>query len=203
MSITIDIEELGISQKKLAVAVIAGVGVASAWYVYKTRCNHSNEDIASQIYLDINKSNTLLSEHLSPELLLKLKNLNTSKGYSLNDLVINGINHIKNKQNREPGIVIGDEECYEVFRELIDSLLMKYYGVNDIRSVRMSCFSRSDWRQVKGGRIVDKRVLSCVISSSRNVAGYPFVSMMSNDDREEIAAMFVRVMTRLSGEYTN
>lgn len=202
MSITVDVEELGITQHKLAVAIIAGVGVVSAWYVYKNRCRHkyNDDDIASHIYQDINKTNTVLSEQLSPELLLKLKNVKTSKNYSLNDLVINGVKHIKNRHNKEPGIVLGDEECYEVFRELIDLLLMRYYGVNDMGSLKMSCFSKSDWRKVKGGRLVDKRVLSCVVSSSRNIAGYPFVSTISNDDREEIAAMFVRVMTRLSGE---
>jgi len=198
MSITVDIEELGISQKKLAVAVIAGVGVVGAWYVYKTQCGHSNDNITSQIYQEINKTNTILSENLTPELLLTLKNRKTSQGYTLNDLVIKGINHVKNKQHKEPGLVMGDEECYEVFRELIDPLLMKYYEVNNIRKVKLSCFSRCDWRKVKGGRVVDKRVLSCLISSSRNIAGYPFASAISNDNREEIAAIVVRVMTRLS-----
>ncbi|XP_020911040.1 creatine kinase U-type, mitochondrial [Exaiptasia diaphana] len=205
MSISIDVEELGqiggISQPKLAVALLAGVGVVSAWYVYRKHCKIPIHGGPSKLYQEIKNSNTILSEHLTPELLLKLKKVETSKGYTLNDLVQNGLNNIKNRQNREPGLIIGDEECYEVFRELIDPLLMKFYGINDMRSLKMECFNKVDWRKVKGGRLLDKRILSCVLCSSRNMSGYPFVSTINNQDREEIAAIFVRVLTRLSVPY--
>jgi creatine kinase len=189
---------IGLFLSRLIVG-LGGAGVIAACHICEKYHRIPYCNIKTKLYKDIIDNSTLIAKHYLPELHIKLKDSETSNKYSLEDLVKRGIRRFITKGNKETGIVIGDEECYEVFRELIDPVIIDLHGVHDIRGNQTASFKASDWRRIKGGRLVDKKVLSCVLSTSRNITGHPFPCALSNEEREEIARRLVRTLISLPG----
>lgn len=185
--------------------LVIGLGVAGSgviiWYIcmkyFKTT---SVCCLDKRLYKDITNNNTMVAEHYLPELHIKLRDKQTSNKYALKDLVKHSIGRFKTakKGTKPTGIVVGDEECYEVFRDIIDPVIKDLHKVTCFTNEKLR-FKDCDWKKVKRGRIVDKNVLSCVLSTSRNIAGYRFPCSLSDEGRLEIAKELITVFNSLPG----
>ncbi|XP_031564670.1 creatine kinase U-type, mitochondrial-like [Actinia tenebrosa] len=186
---------------------VAGSGVI-LWYIYNKYFKTPLVCCFDKcLYKDITNNNTLIAENYSPEVHIQLGDKETSNEYSLKDLVKHSVGRFKTKNARKPtGIVIGDEECYDVFQEIIDPVIKDLHAVNCFRRYESVRFKDCDWRKIKAGRIVNKNVLSIVLSTSRNIAGCRFPCSLSNEERVEIAKELVAVLNclpaHLHGAYT-
>ncbi|OQR85932.1 creatine kinase, mitochondrial precursor [Thraustotheca clavata] len=70
------------------------------------------------------KHRSLMAKHLTPELYAKLKDVRTKKGYSLDDAIQTGIDN----PHLGVGVVAGDEECYVLFKDLLDPVIEGWHG---------------------------------------------------------------------------
>ena len=67
---------------------------------------------------------SLMAKCLTKELYEKLKDKSSSKGYTLDAAIQTGIDNA----HLGVGVVAGDEECYQVFKELMDPVIEGWHG---------------------------------------------------------------------------
>ena len=70
------------------------------------------------------KHTSSMAKFLTPELFEKLKNVKSSKGYTLSNTIQTGVvtPHLGN------GATAGDEECWELFKDLFYPMIKRYHG---------------------------------------------------------------------------
>jgi hypothetical protein len=67
---------------------------------------------------------SLMAKHLTPELFEKLKDLKTSKGYTLSNVIMTGVV----TPHLGVGATAGDEESWEVFKDLFYPIVNEWHG---------------------------------------------------------------------------
>lgn len=70
------------------------------------------------------KHRSLMAKHLTQEIYDELKDKTSSKGYTLDQAIQTGIDN----PHLGVGVVAGDEECYEVFKSLLDPVIEGWHG---------------------------------------------------------------------------
>lgn len=74
---------------------------------------------------------SLLKKYLTPAVWSRLSRRTTSYGTTIEDVVRAGLAlPIGASPPRRVGVLVGDPECYEVFRELLDPIISEYHGVD-------------------------------------------------------------------------
>eukprot|EP00986_Skeletonema_menzelii_P005972 scaffold2258_cov144-Skeletonema_menzelii.AAC.1 len=74
--------------------------------------------------------NSLLKEYLTPDVWQKLSNLKTSFGTTAEDIIRAGVSlPIGASPPRRVGVLVGDAECYSVFKELLEPIISHYHGI--------------------------------------------------------------------------
>ena len=68
------------------------------------------------------------------------------------------------------GLLAGDEECYNLSSELIDPVISEVHHIDHIKSLKSEV--NLYWKQIKGGKLYGANVLTCRLSTSRNMQGY-------------------------------
>ncbi|KAL9184508.1 hypothetical protein ACHAXT_012478 [Thalassiosira profunda] len=73
---------------------------------------------------------SLLKKYLTPEVWAKLSKRSTSYGTTVEDIIRAGLAlPIGANPPRRVGVLVGDAECYELFKDLIDPILLEYHGI--------------------------------------------------------------------------
>ena len=67
---------------------------------------------------------TIMAKHLTPSLYEILWDKRTPLGFTLDEAIQVGLD---NPSKRIPGIIAGDEDCYDVFAPLFDKILAEKY----------------------------------------------------------------------------
>eukprot|EP00985_Skeletonema_marinoi_P000457 scaffold173_cov114-Skeletonema_marinoi.AAC.1 len=74
--------------------------------------------------------NSLLKEYLTPDVWKKLSNRKTSFGTTAEDIIRAGVSlPIGASPPRRVGVLVGDAECYTVFKELLEPIISHYHGI--------------------------------------------------------------------------
>ncbi len=74
--------------------------------------------------------NSLLKEYLTPDVWKKLSNRKTSFGTTAEDIIRAGVSlPIGASPPRRVGVLVGDAECYSVFKELLEPIISRYHGI--------------------------------------------------------------------------
>jgi len=75
---------------------------------------------------------SLLKKYLTPAIWAKLSHLQTSHGTTIEDIIRAGLAlPIGANPPRRVGVMVGDAECYTVFRELLDPIISEYHGIDN------------------------------------------------------------------------
>ena len=77
---------------------------------------------------DLSKHNSFFSENMTPELYNKLKDKKTKLGVTLGHCIKTGVDNPGHPMIKTCGIVAGDEESYELFKELFDPIISSRHG---------------------------------------------------------------------------
>ena len=81
---------------------------------------------------------SLLKKYLTPEIWAKLSHLQTTQGTTIEDIIRAGLAlPIGSNPPRRVGVLVGDAECYTVFKELLDPIISEYHGYNFIEEAWM------------------------------------------------------------------
>lgn len=137
-------------------------------------------------------SASLLSQHLTPEILNELKHLQTEKGFSLNQAIESGI---KNPDSTI-GIYAGDEESYALFFKIFKPIIETYHKVSIDR------LHPSDMNPMVEDSTapLGHAILSYRIRIARNLADFTFPPMMDDIARTRVEELAVAALLKLKGD---
>merc|ERR1712212_1314583 len=119
---------------------------------------------------DLSKHNNHMAKVLTPELYGKLRDKQTPSGFTLDDVIQTGEDNPGHPFIMTVGCVAGDEESYEVFKDLLDPIISDRHGgykPTDKHPTDMN------FENLKGGDDLDPAyVLSSRVRTGRSIKGY-------------------------------
>lgn len=83
---------------------------------------------AAQSFPDFRKHTNVLAEYLSSDLYALLRDRQTPAGVTLDQCIQVGVDQPGHPRIKTLGIFAGDEESYQVFREIFDLVIMERHG---------------------------------------------------------------------------
>ena len=144
---------------------------------------------------------TIAGKLLTPDMFSILKDKRTSKGYDIDDLIESSQHSPSANFTSIPnsaGLLAGDEECYDLFGELIDPVIREVHQIDDMKSLRSEV--NFNWRQIKGGKLYGANVLSCRLSTSRNIQGYRLIPGCPSEELLDIAHLIMKTLKSIEGK---
>ena len=91
------------------------------------------------------------------------------------------------------GLLAGDEECYDLFSELIDPVIGEVHQIDEMKR-------NLNWKQIKGGKLYGANVLSCRLSSSRNIQGFRMIPGCPAEELLDVAYVIVKTLKSIEGK---
>jgi creatine kinase len=148
------------------------------------------------------KHKSLMRKTLTPEMFAKLKGVKSSKGYSLS----NGIQAGVLRPHLGVGFTMGDEECFELFKDLINPIVKGWHQFDPATQTHQSdlnydslVFTAEDLA------LFQKYVKSTRIRAARNISGFSLPAGSSKEDRlaveEVLKTAFSNLPDNLKGTY--
>ena len=148
---------------------------------------------------DLSAENTLLAEHLSPVMYSTLINKCTSKGYTLDMAIQVGVDEeCSATPSSHPGIVAGDEECYDTFRELFHLVISECHGLpqggamepnkNQLSPISPSFTDPAGLKQVK-------------LKLHFNISSFAFPPSCTRAERNHLEQVVSAILKELPGVY--
>jgi len=180
---TQDIKE---DDKKVAVSAPKGE-------LFKSRAD------AEANFPDLTKHNNWMSKCLTKEIYAKYFNVKTSTGFGIDDVIQTGVDNPGHPFIMTVGCVAGDEESYEVFKDLFDPVI----------EGRFNGFTKDDMHttglnpeKVIGGEDLDPNyVLSCRVRSGRSIKGLALPTWCTRAERKEVEKIMTNSLSQLTGEF--
>ena len=151
-------------------------------------------------FTDEHKS--LMRKTMTPELFDQLKEVKSSKGYTL----FNGMQAGVLRPHLGVGFTCGDEECFELFKDVINPIVQGWHGFDPTTQTHTSDldydkleFSESD------AALFAKYVKSTRVRAARNISGFSLPAGSSKEDRlaveEVLKEAFGMLPENLQGTY--
>jgi creatine kinase len=145
---------------------------------------------------------SLMRKTMTPELFAKLKDVKSSKGYTLS----NGMQAGVLRPHLGVGFTCGDEECFELFKDVIDPIVKGWHGFDPSKETHQSnldfdSLSFSDEQQ----KLFTSYVKSTRVRAARNISGFSLPAGSSKEDRLAVEAVlkeaFAKLPENLQGTY--
>ena len=145
-------------------------------------------------YPDLLDKGSLLSVYLTPEVYSQLVNRTSSTGSTLNSVIQVGVDQ-EECGRYDPGIVAGDPDCYDVFKELFDPIITHIH----------SCDSHTESGLVTNTSFDNIPKLTSIsevkIKLRCNLRGFPFPPNCSRSQRAKIESIITTGLGTLPGKY--
>jgi len=143
------------------------------------------------------KHKSWMKKTLTPEMFAALKDAKSSKGYTLSNAIMTGVV----TPHLGVGCTAGDEECYEIFKDLYYPIIKAWHGYDaytqthpvDLDYTKL-VFSADQ------ATLFDKYVASTRIRAARNIAGYSLPPGATVPDRVAVENVLKQTFAGLSGE---
>jgi len=141
---------------------------------------------------------SLMSKTLTPELFEKLKNKKTSSGYTLSNCIQTGVE----TPHLGVGCTAGDEESFEVFKELLYPVISGWHGGYDAYTqihptdLEPSHVIFSDAQKAK----FNAYVASTRIRAARNIRGYPLPAGSTPETAAAVEGLLKKTFMGLEGD---
>merc|ERR1719305_1455749 len=156
---------------------------------------------APDVMPDLSKHNNIMAEVLrsKPSIYDNLKNKKTSLGVTLAACIKTGMDNKGHPMIKTVGMTAGDEECYEVFKELFDPVIDIRHGgykpdAKHPTDLDTSKLSPTD---------IDpsgKYVISTRVRTGRSIRGLRLPPTCKKADRREVERLVVKALLGLEGE---
>jgi len=138
-----------------------------------------------------------MAKHLTPELFEKLKDVKSSKGYSLHNVIMTGVV----TPHLGVGATSGDEECWELFQELFYPIIKDWHGydANTQKHPVDLDFTKLVFSDEQKATF-NEYVASTRIRAARNISGYSLPPGATAEDRAAVESVLKQAFDGLSGE---
>jgi len=153
---------------------------------------------ASANYPDLSKHNNHMAKLLTPGMYAKLRDRQTVNGCTLDQCIQTGVDNPGHPFIMTVGLVAGDEESYEVFRELFDKVIDDRHGGYGPDQKHPTDLNPT---HLKGGQFDSKYVLSSRVRTGRSIRGLTLPPICSRAERREVERVVVDALNNLKGEY--
>jgi creatine kinase len=143
------------------------------------------------------KHRSLMSKVLTPELFEKLKDAKTSKGYTLSNVIMTGVV----TPHLGVGATAGDEESWEVFKDLFYPIIKGWHGYDAYTSKHPLDLDPSKLKfSAEQAELFNKYVISTRIRAARNVSGFALPAGTTDEDRAGVEGVLKQAFAGLKGE---
>ncbi|XP_020376573.2 creatine kinase M-type-like isoform X1 [Rhincodon typus] len=154
---------------------------------------------AEEEFPNLAKNQTCMAKVLTIQMYKRLRARATQSGFTLDDIIQPGVDKSERSSIRTVGCVAGDAESYTVFMEFFDPLIELYH--HDYQPNRMHR-SNLNPENLKGGANLDELyVLTCQVSTGRNVDDFCFPPHCSRGERRALEKLAIGALNALDGEF--
>ncbi|XP_075968274.1 creatine kinase, brain b isoform X2 [Anarhichas minor] len=139
-----------------------------------------------------------MAKVLTPEMYDNLRDKETPSGFTLDDLIQTGVDNPGHPFIMTVGCVAGDEETYEVFKELLDPVIEDRHG-----GYKPSDKHKTDMNHdnLQGGDDLDPDyVLSSRVRTGRSIRGFCLPPHCSRGERRAIENLSLESLDMLDGD---
>nr|KAF6499515.1 creatine kinase B [Molossus molossus] len=139
-----------------------------------------------------------MAKVLTPELYAELRAKSTPSGFTLDDVIQTGVDNPGHPYIMTVGCVAGDEESYDVFKELFDPIIEDRHG-----GYKPSDEHKTDLNpdNLQGGDDLDPNyVLSSRVRTGRSIRGFCLPPHCSRGERRAIEKLAVEALSSLDGD---
>ncbi|XP_063736998.1 creatine kinase B-type-like [Eleginops maclovinus] len=153
---------------------------------------------AEQEYPDLSQHNNHMAKVLTPDMYENLRDKETPSGFTLDDLIQTGVDNPGHPFIMTVGCVAGDEETYEVFKELLDPVIEDRHG-----GYKPSDKHKTDLNadNLQGGDDLDPDyVLSSRVRTGRSIRGFCLPPHCSRGERRAIENLSIESLDMLEGD---
>jgi len=157
-------------------------------------------DICPEELPDLSRHHSGLADVLKkdPGLYRLLKDRRTSLGVGLAKCIKTGIDNRGHPMIKTAGVVAGDEECYETFKELFEHILVQRHSSSALASKHVTDLDRSHLTSTRADP-TGAYVLSAQIRMARSLQGIRFPPAATRDERREVERVVARALLEMEG----
>ncbi|XP_010010425.1 PREDICTED: creatine kinase B-type isoform X1 [Nestor notabilis] len=149
-------------------------------------------------YPDLSTHNNHMAKVLTPDLYKKLRDRVTPSGFTLDDVIQTGVDNPGHPFIMTVGCVAGDEESYEVFKELFDPVIEDRHGGYKPTDQHKTDLNADN---LQGGDDLDPNyVLSSRVRTGRSIRGFCLPPHCSRGERRAIEKLSVEALGSLEGD---
>ncbi|CAM9499184.1 creatine kinase M-type-like [Lampetra fluviatilis] len=149
-------------------------------------------------YPDLSAHNNHMAKVLTKEIYGKLRERQTPSGFTLDDIIQTGVDNPGHPFIMTVGCVAGDEECYEVFKELLDPVIRDRHSGYKPTDMHKTDLNPAN---LKGGDDLDPNyVLSSRVRTGRSIKGYTLPPHCSRGERRAVERLSIEALSKLDGD---
>merc|ERR1719375_1434969 len=150
---------------------------------------------------DLSKHSNFMAEFFvkNPDVYHRLKDKKTSTGVTLADCMKTGVDNPGHPHIKTVGLVAGDEESYQVFKELFDPVTVARQGYDHTQKEQPT---NMDISQLSNTDIDPemKYVLTTRVRTGRSVRGFRLPPTISFEERRRLEALVVKALLNMKGD---
>lgn len=150
---------------------------------------------ASAEYPDCKKNRNIMSRSLTEQIYARLRDLRTPNGFTIDDAIQTGIDN--SGQFSTTGCVAGDEETYQLFRELFDKVICEKHGVQ----LNQSYTPDMDASKLRDAELDPGYVQSVRVRTIRNISGYCLPSFCTRGERRDVESLVAKAFYDIDEKY--
>ncbi|XP_059209148.1 creatine kinase, brain a isoform X3 [Centropristis striata] len=153
---------------------------------------------AEDEFPDLSQHNNHMAKFLTLDMYTKLRERATPNGFTIDGVIQTGVDNPGHPFIMTVGCVAGDEETYEVFKELLDPVIEDRHG-----GYKPSDKHKTDLNpdNLKGGDDLDPNyVLSSRVRTGRSIRGFCLPPHCSRGERRAVEKLSCEALSSLSGD---
>lgn len=162
---------------------------------------NNRDDFKYRTYSEVpaftDKHKSLMAKHLTPEIFTALKDLKTSKGYTLSHAIQTGVM----TPHLGVGITAGDEESWELFKDIYYPVINGWHNYDPTTQVHKSDLNAENLKMDDATvELFNKYVKSTRIRAARNISGYALPAGSSAEDRKGVRDTLEKAFAKFEGD---
>jgi len=153
---------------------------------------------AEEDFPDLSKHNNWMAKCLTREIYANLRDLSTPSGFTLDNVIQTGVDNPGHPFIMTVGAVAGDEETYEVFKELLDPIIDGRhggFGPDDKHKTDL------DYTKITGDAFDENYVISSRVRTGRSIKGIALPPHCTRAERRKVESVAVGALDQLDGEF--
>lgn len=143
------------------------------------------------------KHRSLMAKTLTPELFAQLKSVSSSKGFTLSNVIMTGTV----TPHLGVGAVAGDEECFDLFKDLYYPIIKGWHGYDPETQKHPTNLNPADLVFTEEQKATfNEYVVSTRVRAARNISGFSLPAGTTVDDRAGVEAVLGDCFAKFEGE---